>query len=350
VAWSPGAAFGAPAPGQPAAPAAGGAPPPPPGPALDQEVVKAFEKALDVGDLPEFVTNLMREVMQLDLEFVREVYLRLLAHDPSQPIPEADFYRGGRMRLLQRLVDMLLSQVEFLKTAKEFSVGIQGTDISPGKLLDKALDELNKTAGPALDPALMLALGKMFERLEGARGQAQKDKAATMEAYLGLLPGVLAINFRNIFFPVWDLLMQNTFGKLGFLSDIVKSSSSAMNDARSKVDDVRDYQKKSQDFLHEANTKGVQAGTGDSNLDQYQKALDAKADRKPGQQPGGPPQSAGDTSANRFFPLGGRTVECKAEKVTKSQLDEVKPDLKELGTPVVVANCPDKAKMHRLPA
>ena len=162
------------------------------------------------------------------------------------------------------------------------------------------------------------------------------------------LPGVLALNFRNLFFPVWDLLMQNTFGKLGFLSDIVKSSSKTMNDARSKVDDVRDYQKKGKDFVNEANTKGIQAGTGDSNLDKYQKALDAKADRKPDAQPGGGSQSSGDTSANRFFPLAGRVAQCKAKKIVKADLDEIKPDLKELGPPPTAVECLNAAAMHRL--
>jgi hypothetical protein len=318
------------------------------GPELDLLVVQAFEQALDVGALPGFVATLMREIMKLDIEFVRETYQRLLAHDPAKAIDEADFYRGGRQRLMQRLVDILVGMVEFLKTAKEFSIGVQGTDISPGKLLDQAIDKLNQEAGGKLDPALALALGKLFERLEGARAQAQQDKAGTMEAYLGLLPGVLALNFRNLFFPVWDLLIENTFGRLPFLSDVVKSASSAMNDARSKVDDVRDYQTKADKFVDEANTKGLQAGTGESNIDEYQKALDAKAERKPGQQPGGGGQSAGDTSANRFFPLKGRTLECKSKKVAKSDLDDVKPDLKEIGTPPKVQDCTKAGALHRL--
>ena len=278
-------------------------------------VVEAFKKAIDIDSLPDFLITVIKEIVEINAEFLRAIYKKLCEMEPKDPIQEEPLFEAARKRLLQKLLDLLISQVSFLQKAKDFSYGVQGVNLSPGRALDAGEDKLNEELGAKLDPVLRIMIGHCVDVLEGVRQQADGNKAMTMEAYLGLFPYVLALNFRNTFFPVWDLLVDNTFGKLGPLSSVVNSAKSAMKDAKDKVDMVREEKMRAEKVYNRAKADGLQVGSGGENLTEYQKDMQSTLDRGPD----APPKPA----VIPFFPVEGRLDNANGVEITKSEYDEV---------------------------
>ena len=308
-------AFGTAPPATPAADEA--APPPQPPKAIADLVITAFKSTLDMSSLPTFVEDMAREILMMNADFLRAVYRRLCEMDPGQPIDEEALNASARKRMLQRMVDLVISEIGFLQQAKDFGPTLQGVQLSPGRALDAGEGALAGELSRALDPVLGVMIGSCVDKLEGARQQAAKEKAMTMEVYLGLFPYLIALNFRNTFFPVWDLLMQNTFGRVGGpLGDVVHSASSAMKDAKSKVDDARDVKQRADKVAEDATdpNQGLSLGTGGTNLDTYEKDMKATADRGPDRQ---------RPEVIPFFPLSARSNEAVGQAIVKSEYDEV---------------------------
>ncbi|MCX6625595.1 MAG: hypothetical protein NTY38_31945 [Acidobacteria bacterium] len=134
--------------------------PPPPPKELASFVADAFKEQIPA--IPDFAITVIVDVQKITLDFTKGAFDALMQRDPTQPIDEEAMFASGRRLMLDRLVNLLVSQVSFLKTAREFSVGVQGTDVSADKFLGKGLDELNRELGPKLDPVLEFAM-KGFE-------------------------------------------------------------------------------------------------------------------------------------------------------------------------------------------
>ena len=292
--------------------------PPPPPKELAAFVADAFRE--QIPSIPDFAITVVTEVQKITLDFVSAAFTALMQRDPSQPIDEEAMFASGRRLMLDRLVNLLVSQVSFLKTAKDFSVGIQGTDVGADKFLGKGLDELNNELGPKLDPVLEFAMKGFAQRLEALRATAMKEKAHTMEVYLGRLPGLLAFLFRDTFFPVWDLLVQTVFGNAsGPMGGALASATGAFKSMQGYTDTARDYMTKASKAKDRFDRDGLQAGTGPSNLGGFQDDLNSSASRSDNPQLG---------PVNDSFALKGRLVEGTGTAITKSEWEAVKPEHK----------------------
>ncbi len=290
--------------------------PPPPPKELATSVADAFREQIPA--IPDFAITVIVEVQKITLDFAKAAFDALMQRDPSQSISQDAMFASGRRLMLDRLVNLLVSQVSFLKTAKDFSVGVQGTDASADKFLGKGLDELNNELGPKLDPVLEFAMKGFAQRLEALRKTSMDEKAHTMEVYLGRLPGLLAFLFRDTFFPVWDLLVQEVFGSAGGpMGGALASASGAFKSMKGYTDTARDYVTRANKAKDRFDRDGVQAGTGPSNLGGYQQDMRATADRGPN-----PHQDA----VNASFALKGRKPSGTGQKITKSEWEEVKKD------------------------
>ena len=153
----------------------------------------------------------------------------------------------------------------------------QGKAVTGGEVLNKAsdvgMDELQAKLAPALDPVLQFAFKDLASKLDGIRSTAAAQKAVTMEVYLGRLPYLRALLFRNTFFPVWDLLVQQVFGQAGGpISGFLNSSSAFLKGAKGGVDDVRDKMSRAKNVADTVGRDGLSAGSGGSNLGEIQKA------------------------------------------------------------------------------
>lgn len=280
-------------------------------------VLSGFKAGLGINSLPGFVERIIEEITTINNEFLREVYKKLMERPAVQPINELEVYEAARMRILERLVNLVMENVQFLQTAKDFGINVQGTNVQPGQaLLDKGMDELNQQVLRRLNVALELTMGELVDKLEGIRQQCETANALAFEAYLGAFPWLLALNFRNTFLPVWQLIMDNTFGKIsGPIGDVLQQARDAMNTAKSKVDDARTTAMRMQRIKDRATKEGVQAGLGGQNLGGYRD--DMAATLPPDQVQPKPPTIP-------FFPFTARIPQSAAIQVTKTEYDSVK--------------------------
>jgi hypothetical protein len=299
----------------PPMPAAGQPPAPPK--QLASLIRSGFQAGLGASSLPGFVETVIDEVTTVNNEFLREVYRKLMERPAVQPINELEMYEAARMHMLQRLVDIVMEKVQFLQSAKDFGLNVQGANVKPGEaLLQDGMEELNQQVLRRLNVVLELTMGELVDKLEGLRQQAEKANALAMELYLGAFPWLLSLNFRNTFLPVWQLIMDNTFGRIsGPLGDVMKEARSAMNAAKSKVDDARAVSNRLQRIKDRATNEGLQAGLSGQNLSGYQR--DWAAQLPPDQIQPKPPVMP-------FFPFSARTALAAGEKVTRSEYDSVK--------------------------
>lgn len=295
--------------------------PPPPPKAIGTLVVQAFKTALDMqGKDLGFAEDLVTTIMREDTDFLQTIYQTLLAWDNTKKIPTEDLYSAVRERLLQRLVDLLLDKLTFLQSVKDFSLpfdkkkGKQG-----GKALDKGtavgIDELNQQFGQELEPVLKLAMDNLVAELETARSTAVAQNSMTMEVYLGLLPRVLAMLFRDTFFPVWDLLVKKGCPWINdFLGGPVGSAAAAFKDARKGVHDVRDTMSRVKNVADQGT--GISADLSGSDAGKYKRAWDTGGI-------GEDPDGSGAKTAQSTFPLTGRTAAATGGPSTKGEVESV---------------------------
>jgi hypothetical protein len=297
-------------------PPAPGAPPAPPK-EVTATIVNGFKGALGMSSMPGFIERVISEITLMNNEFLREVYLKLMERPAVEPIQEGAMYRAARARMLDKLVALVMENIGFLQRAKEFAINVQGKSVSPGAaLLESGKDELNDEVLRHMNVALQLTMGELVDKLEGARQQAVRENAIAMEVYLGMFPWLLALNFRNTFFPVWDLIMDNTYGKVsGPLGDVVKQAKDAMAEAKKKVDEGRETAMRLKKIKDRASSQGLQAGSGGQNLTGFKD--DWESDLPPDQVPAVPMVVA-------FFPLTARLNEGSAEQIRLAAYNEVK--------------------------
>ena len=299
----------------PPMPANGQAPVPPK--ELAALVLNGFKAGLAVDSLPPFIAAIIIEITTVNNEFLRELYKKLMDRPAVQSINELEVYEAARMRMLDRLVGIVIENVQILQTAKDFGLKMQGMNVQPGQaLLDKGLEELNQQVLRRLNVALELTMGELVDKLESIRQQCETANALAFEAYLGVFPWLLALNFRNTFMPVWQLIMDNTFGKIsGPIGDVMRQARDAMNTAKSSVDDARTVAMRMQRIKDRATREGLQAGSTGQNLTGYRD--DLAATLPPDQVQPKPPIIP-------FFPFTVRIPQSAATRVTRTEYDNVR--------------------------
>jgi hypothetical protein len=310
-----------------AAPQANKTEPAKPAKFLADVITTSFSQALGKDPLPGLLETLISEICAIDAEFLLAMYKALLKREPSQAIDVEELKVAARKRLLDKLVNLLVSQLSLLQQAREFAFAPeinqkQVVNLSPGNFEDRGENLLNQQFGKYLDPALDFAMSDLWQKLEGARSQAYQEKSMTLEIYLGMLPWMLALLFRDTFFPVWDLLVDKG---MGFVNDklggVFRSMDAFRQGAQDGVDTARDALTKA-DKISDA-MKDVNVSTDPSTLEQTQRkfsdAANAKADRK---------KVAGPPPLHETFPTPGRLNEGEGAKIAKSEYDEVQANEK----------------------
>jgi len=302
-------------------------------------VLDAFRHVVNKDNpLPGFVETVIKEIMQLNTDFVQAVYEKLMEREPNATIDESALYEAGRKRLLQRLVGLLLDQVQFLKRLVTSPLMVQNMAVGPGHFMDEGLDLLNQKLGSKLDVVLHLTMHELADQLQGARKNAVSNKSLTMEAYLGAMPYLLALLFRDTFFPVWDILVKEVFGTIGGpVGSAVNTALDAMKRVKSVTDTARDWKKRgealpgvAQDAAkrHGSNTANLldpasiardQGGKASQDQDEFNQALGQQADRGSGSW-GGDGSKAPDSPP---FPISGRVPSAQGVDIQCAEWKEV---------------------------
>jgi hypothetical protein len=170
------------------------------------------------------------------------IYRRILLGKGQTPISDAFVVAAGRVFLFEKLVGVAAKLTGgFLDPDKEL-LDLQGLGIGKvtGKqVTDKAVGLLDAALGDKVEFIVRIAAKDLAAKLEAARADAQKSKSMTMEVFLGRLPWLYTIVFRNTFFPVWDLVVQKVFGTIGGpLGDVASAIKSPFGAAHDAVDDA----------------------------------------------------------------------------------------------------------------
>jgi hypothetical protein len=253
---------------------------PPPMPKdLAKTIIDGFRTQIKI--IPEPVLDIIQTIVEYDSEFVQAVYQRLVERAPTLPILESEVYAAGRRHLLDRLMKYVIGLSSLLQRLMR-GVNVQGIQMSPERLIDEALDKLNDEILSKLNPIFRLTMKDFAENLEGLRLVAEENKCHTMELYLSRLPYLLALLFRDTFFPIWDLIVENIFGPIGGpVQGFMDSFRTFREGVQSEIDSVRDYAKKAENLAKRWEQEdGIHAGTGDSNVGGYMSDLDSTAERR----------------------------------------------------------------------
>jgi hypothetical protein len=298
--------------------------PKPPDTPVGTVVAQTFEKVLGVS--VGVVSDVIAQIMETDSEFLEAIFSKLIALDPSQTISGADVYAVARKRLLQKLVDIAISKLQFLqnlekqasdpsilKSASDPNKQVKGEDVMK-KGGAFALDEMTDKLSVAMDPVLQFAMGDLAAKLDAFRSTAVAQKAMTMEIYLGRLPYLRALLFRNTFFPVWDLLIKEVFGNTsGPIQSFLDSSRGFFKTADDSLDPVRDTagKVKAVDDQFEKENHNVQVGSS-SNVQDYQDAWNKGGASKTGKDATAP-------KVEQDFPIQGRLTTASADPIKRDE-------------------------------
>lgn len=306
-----------------------------PGPptAADATISALNTMLSDVGGLPKFLETPIKEVTAANVALLEDVFKRLMAGKAEGTIQPADLLEAGRRYLTGMIAGLATKLIVGLIPGGAGGGGddfkIQGLSVK--EMMGLHLDEL---LGKYTEPILKIAIGELAGQLEASRSKAAQEKAQTMEVFLGRLPWLVALMFRNTFFPVWNLIAKDVFGKaLGPLAGPLDSANSALDKARDKVDDAQEAKRRAEN-LNKVKDQGVNVGLGGSNLDQYKNAVEDETEE--GKKRDAERQAEKDKNAamQQFykpngkdddFPVTGRIVEGQGQKV-EDEIPSVLPD------------------------
>jgi hypothetical protein len=207
-----------------------------------EQVRQAFRVVSGWDSPPPFIEDVMGEIASAAGEMLQIIYRRILLGKGQTPISDAFVVAAGRVFLFEKLVGVAAKLTGgFLDPDKEL-LDLEGFGIGKvtGKqVTDKAVGLLDAALGDKVEFIVRIAAKDLAAKLEAARADAQKSKSMTMEVFLGRLPWLYTIVFRNTFFPVWDLVVQKVFGTIGGpLGDVASAIKSPFGAAHDAVDDA----------------------------------------------------------------------------------------------------------------
>jgi hypothetical protein len=284
--------------------------------ALGLMVAKSFGKALGFA-LPGPIETVVAKIMTVSAEFLRAVYGKLITLQPNEFVSPDEFLAAGRTHLVHLVVEKLLGLIPGIDKVRDFAPSFQGVSVGVEGLLARGKEVIAKEIAPAIDPIMEFAMRDLFDMIFSVRGTARTNKAQTMEVTLALAPVLTARLFRNLFFPVWDLLLEKGLAEatkaLGFDN---QDALNKIHDAKQQVDMVSDKMKQASALL---GGTSMDASKGADNLKPFQDLV-AEPDKTDA-------ATIPDPLADAF-PLDDRKPKPTVEEVTDDILKEVEPNNK----------------------
>jgi hypothetical protein len=279
-------------------------------------------KVIGVDALPGVVEWSARQVVTANLGMMQVIYTKLM-RDRGEVALDPEFLQvAGREYLFRTLIELLAKATGagFLQDGGMKST-LPGVGEADGAKFakEKAASLADSALGGKLGKLLDLAVQDAGAKLEAARVEARSANAMTMEVYLGRLPWLFALMFRNTFFPVWDLIADAVFGGVGGVAGaamnpvkgFLGSAESAGGGVKDKVNDVGDTVGAVSDSLGKVNA-GTVAGWANDPSSFYTKA-------------GGPAAAAPEKKPP--FPGSVRSSTCTGVAVNDDESLEAEADV-----------------------
>lgn len=267
-------------------------------------------------DPPGFVATFFEKTAAVIGGFVRSVYSQLVTLG-ARDVSKDELREAGRRHLVDAVIECIFSsipQLEFLRDDIMPPVRLQNWSIpiSGRALIDRAKDLLAENLAGPLEPVMDYAMGDLAATLNDARRRA---KAPTMEAHLAIAPICFAKLLRNVFFPIWDLLMKSVFAEISAaLSPATGAISDAFDQVTGTVQSVREGVAKAK-AINDILADGFQADLANNDVARIMSVFDSTP----------PPGSGGDGGGTS---AGGRATKGKAAKIPQAEYQRVAPDHK----------------------
>jgi hypothetical protein len=302
--------------------------PPAPPTAADATITALDTVLKDISGLPSFLHRPIEEVTKANVGLLEEVFKKLMAQEASAPIDNTMLLAAGRRYMTDMIAGIGVGLVS----------GMVPTSFQGLNIQDFISKELNQYLGKFIEPIVMLSIGDLAVALEQSRQKAQDEKAQTMEVYLGRLPWLTALMFRNTFFPIWNLLAEKVFGSVaGPLKSVMHGANEKLNAVRDKVDDAKhaqDTASKMADAAQNVDVDASQLGKAAQPFDQAKKDADADAAQRQAERDAEEKKKKAIddfVDSDQFkkqtenFPVIGRTVEGQGIKV-EAEIPSVIPE------------------------
>lgn len=331
-------------------------------PTASDSIITGLNATLsDVGGVPEFFKPIIREITNANLGLLEDTFKRLMSKSLSGPIQSSQLLESGRYYLTRTIttmgtkwamgmlgdsaptpnMDLQGQKVGAEKSEDDYALNVGGKKLSAKELLAKQLDDL---LGKYAEPIIQYMIGDLAGQLEASRKKAEDEKALTMEVLLGRLPWFVSITFKNTFFPMFNLVAEEVFGKVAPpLKEALKEVNKVIKKGQEGVDTVEDYNRRVQ-LVKEAlsklsndaeNVKIDTSPKGLSDINQLRqdvinarnaavnpsdKAILTDLERKLAEDKAEADQKAleefyKDNDKDNEFPVTGRTETGKGEKV-----------------------------------
>ena len=277
---------------------------------------------VDITDsgVPGFIKTVIAEVNDVNLALLEEIYARLMAGGIEVEINSAVLYEASRRGLSQKLVDIMAELASGIMPggADDFSMGIPGGDkkFSAKAFIAKLIEEhLSKYA----EPIIAIAIGELAGQMEASRLKAEEENAQTMEVLIGRIPWFTALMFRNIFFPMWNIVVEKVFDEVApEIANIVKEINTKLDKAKDTVDTVSDYSERADNVQDQAADNLLEADKvykDATSKGQKARARDRERNRQKNKK-NSLDKFYTDNDKDDEFPITSRVIKGDGEKVT----------------------------------
>lgn len=209
---------------------------------LGQMAVDSFKGALNIKRLPVFLEWVVSKISTICAEFIRAVYCRLLTMKDNEHVTEAEIVEAARKHLVGNVIETILGGLDFVNKLRGFTldIPIAEVSISVDALIGRAKEFASTRLEQFVDPVIKFAMRDLHGMIFAYRATAISNRSLTMEVHLAQLPTVFSRLFRNVFFPLWDKVLEKTIAAVSTsLAPRVLEAGQALLKARAQVEEVR---------------------------------------------------------------------------------------------------------------
>lgn len=209
---------------------------------LGQMAVDSFKGALSIEKLPGWLEWIVSKVSTVAAEFVRSIYGKILTLKDTDQVTEDELLEAAKRHLVGNIIESILGGLKFVRKLRNFAFKfpIGDVNLSVDALIGRAKEFATQKLEKFIDPVVRYAMRDLYETIFAYRATAITNKALTMEVHLAQLPVLFARLFRNIFFPLWDMVIERTLEALtASLMPKVHEAARKILHAKEEVDNVR---------------------------------------------------------------------------------------------------------------
>jgi hypothetical protein len=292
--------------------------------------------------MPGLVETLVREVSTTCGDFLRAAFGVLISHPQTEPLVEDELVAAGRRHFINQLLQTLVNSVGFLENFRNLSQAVGAPPIVPttvvsgdaviGRVME-LVNDLSIVKKP-IDAIVEFAMRDLASRLNALR--ASHQHAMTMEVYLSAIPVEFAHLFRNVFFRLWEFLVDTILAPItnalnpvgdvtaGLLPGVSEKISGFTNKMSSAVGDLRNKVNKVDNLLMKAQSVASETyNLADNPINNANKIGQAWEDG--GFHEEASPEAVAEAPVSKIL-LQQRVPDGKAKTILKDEYEKVKKD------------------------